>query len=257
MIPGFRPDFQGLSGVGRATASLTISADTANFNVFTAFGSPTSVGDYTLTINMGVRIYSNNTSVAALTTGVFPAGSTLTIINNGSIIGMGGAGGKGADGQILNLCCGSPTSQPGSPGLAGGNAMSIGMNTTINNTSGNIFGGGNGGAGGVSSGSPGGSRNGPGGGGGGGRSGLTSSAGGAPGALGGASSAATAGGAGTTVGPGAGGFGSNVIWGCNTAFGGDGATGGDYGGGKACALNANTLTFTGGNNGTQVKGAVS
>ena len=75
----------------------------------------------TITIASGVYIWSDNTSVAGLTTGTFSGG--LTIINNGYIIGKGGAGG----------------------GSAGGAAISLGVNTTITNNSGAFIAGGGGG----------------------------------------------------------------------------------------------------------------
>ena len=87
-----------------------------------------------ITINSGVYIWSNNTSTAALTTGVFPRG--LTIINNGYIMGRGGDGGDGNSG-------------PPSAGSNGGNAISLGCNVTLNmaGTTSFIGGGGGGGAG--------------------------------------------------------------------------------------------------------------
>jgi hypothetical protein len=88
-----------------------------------------------ITINSGVYIWSDNTAVAALTTGVFPRG--LTIINNGYIMGKGGDGGLGNSG-------------PPSAGFDGGNAISLGCNATINmaGTTSYIGGGGGGGSGG-------------------------------------------------------------------------------------------------------------
>ena len=92
----------------------------------------------TVTINAGVYIWSNNTGIPALTIdGSWPGG--VTLINNGYIIGMGGAGGTGywlSPGLVYS------NGQPGGP------AISLGVNATITNNAGAyIAGGGGGGAG--------------------------------------------------------------------------------------------------------------
>ena len=77
--------------------SATISASTNNYNVKTAAISagwdqvaPLSA---VITINPGVVIGSTSVSTAALDSGTsIPAGSTLSIINNGTIKGKGGDG---------------------------------------------------------------------------------------------------------------------------------------------------------------------
>lgn len=84
-----------------------------------------------ITINAGVYIWSDNTAVAALTTGAFTGG--LTIINNGYIMGRGGNGAKGAGGGFVHATSGGP-------------AISLSQNCTILNNS-YIGGGGGGGAG--------------------------------------------------------------------------------------------------------------
>ena len=113
-------------------------------------------------------ISSNTTSTAALTVGDdFPAG--VTLINNGYIVGMGGAGGIADDSFFSAFYYGTD-------GYPGGDALSVANSITIENY-GTIAGGGGGGGGGntflnadtynaATSG------------GGGGRSGLTESAGG-------------------------------------------------------------------------------
>jgi hypothetical protein len=224
------------------TIVLSNAAAVSNYDLFAAAGSPSGPVDLIFT-NTGT-IYSTSTAVAALSVIGFAAGSTITIINQGYIIGMGGNGGDG----------GSSSSNYGQPGGAGGPAISLGLNVTIDNTAGYIFGGG-GGGGGFGYATPIG-----GGGGGGGRSYATSS-GGAGGA---GTPSGLAGGNGTTAGAGAGG---------TNGYGNDPAgAGGDWGsagvtpwyypgaggpGGKAIALNGYSVTWTAGNNSTQVKGAVS
>ena len=70
-----------------------------NYNLATALtglgwnGTDKVVG--TCTINAGVYVYGTTTGVYGFRTGVFPAGSSVTIVNNGEIHGKGGAGGAG------------------------------------------------------------------------------------------------------------------------------------------------------------------
>lgn len=230
-------------------STLEISSNMANYNITTMLGGPTSPVNVTLTIPNGVTVSSNSPSMPALDTGALPDGSTVTIINNGSIIG---AGGNGSDA--------SAPYGAGNPGLPGGNAVNVQAPVTIDNTNGYIFaGGGGGGAAGSN-----GFNCGPGGGGGG--------AGAAPGG-GGTSpawgvSTASPGSAGSTVG-GAGGV--STTGGCNGGNGGGYGEagspgvapwggpppGGDGGAsGKAINLNGQTITWLGGNDATRVKGAV-
>ena len=108
----------------------------------------------TWTIPSDIWIWSDNTSVAALTIPSTMNGK-LTIINNGKIIGKGGAGGRGSNN-------GTGTYQNG---YSGGSAISnSATGVTLTNNSGAYIAGGGGGGGG-------GSRNGYGGGGGGGAGG--------------------------------------------------------------------------------------
>lgn len=95
-------------------------------SIYTLMGSPTEVADYVF--ENQAEINANTTSYA-LCTGVFPAGSTLTIINNGYIRGMGGAG----------------SSVVTTPGGAGGDAIYLDMPCHIDTTNGYIFAGGGGG----------------------------------------------------------------------------------------------------------------
>jgi hypothetical protein len=80
-------------------------------------------------IDTGAVCWSNNTNIAALTTGTdFPAG--LTIINKGKIMGRGGNGGN-----LNNM-----------NGRVGGPALELEVPVTIDNSQGYIGGGGGGGA---------------------------------------------------------------------------------------------------------------
>jgi len=116
---------------------LVISANTNNYNVFTSAGSPASAITVTLTINAGVLVGSTSTAVAALDTGALPVGSSITIINNGTVEGAGGNGGGG----------GGQTNTGLSAGGSGGPALVLHCPATITNN-GNIWGGGGGGGGG-------------------------------------------------------------------------------------------------------------
>lgn len=252
------------NGYGKANAfTLVISSNQLNANLRTlavnaGWNQSSAVS---ATISSGVTVYSNATGTPALTiNGSWPGG--ITLVNNGTIAGMGGAGGQGS---------GYPpgTSIPAGPGGAGGNAISLGVNCTINNASGTIAGGGGGGGGGGRGIGPNpmNAACGPvsiaaGGGGGGGRTGLTNSNAGA-GSSGPFSNASSAGTAGTfsaagTGGNGASGYGST---------GGKGGNGGNWGtvgsngingsgacanelaaaggaAGRAAALNGYSITWT-------------
>lgn len=61
-----------------------------NMNMHAAFGYPSDPATYVFTNNG--TIGSLSTDVASLVTGGFPAGSTVILVNNGRIQGMGGAG---------------------------------------------------------------------------------------------------------------------------------------------------------------------
>jgi hypothetical protein len=115
--------------------TATISSSTQNYNVRTAALAAGWDGVLklaaTITINSGVYVWSDSTASPAFTSGTLPTGSTITIINNGYIMGKGGLGG------------GYPTES----GAGGGVAINTLCNITVNNTSGYIGGGGGGGGG--------------------------------------------------------------------------------------------------------------
>jgi|GEM_PF-1373862 len=255
----------GFTYVANFTLNATIAANTSNYNLksaaIAAGWNQTTPLAASITINAGIIVGSTSTATPAFATGsTFPAGSTLSIINNGTIQGMGGNGGNGGNDSV------------GGPGSAGGNAIQLNWPVTITNSSGFIYGGGGGGGGG------GGTTGGfeaivaYGGGGGGGRSANTNSAGGIAVAVGagfsgnpGTAAAAGTGGAADVQSPassGAGGNGGDV--GAAGATGAPGLGGsinnyiGGAGGaaGKAIVLNGNAVTWVSGNDATHVKGAV-
>lgn len=127
----------------RVTASATISANTANYTLNTAKASGYSSGktDMTLTINSGVYVYSDSTGTAALIVDTsWAAGDTVTIVNSGTILGRGGAGGTG--GQTFF----NGSTENGQPGGSGGLGLLVQRAITLNNLN-RISGGGGGGGG--------------------------------------------------------------------------------------------------------------
>jgi hypothetical protein len=252
---------------------LTIAASTTGYNVFLQAGAPMIPRVVQVTVNPGVVVSSTSPAAPAFVSGALRPGSELRIVNRGTIVGAGGAGGAG--GGYGN---GSPN--PQSPGAPGGAAISTSVRLVIDNTSGNVWGGGGGGGGGAVAtivnvlG---------GGGGGGGGAGTIVGAGGAAGpafsgaqypvGVAGQPGTATTGGAGGAGGNSgtypnqfAGGRGIGGTGGAGGALGQPGARGGDgnLGGtgmaggaaGPAVALNGSTVTWTGGDNTTQVRGPV-
>lgn len=260
---------------GRRTILLTISSDQSGYTIYSAASNPTDPVEVILTINSGIKVYGGYPSLIG--TGSWASGSSLKIVNNGYITGGGGNGGSGQE-------CNSSTLVVAGPSVGGpaGSAISLGLPTTIDNTNGYIYGGGGGGGGGsaaaLQSSAPfttragGGGGGGGAGGGGGGAGGSandgglydgqnggsggtdsTSSGQGGPGGAGGLNFVGTVGGVG----------GDGGDWGQAGNTGGTGtpnfASNGAGGGsnGSAVVTNGNSLTWLGGNNGTQVKGGES
>lgn len=117
--------------------AFTISSNQSNANLRTLAINAgwNQSSQLVATIGAGVYISGSNTGTPALTvSGSFPNGVLLT--NNGFIIGMGGAGGKGAHNSVA--------------GGTGGTALSVSSAITITNN-GTIGGGGGGGQGGAAS----------------------------------------------------------------------------------------------------------
>jgi hypothetical protein len=121
--------------VRRVTATQTFATNTTQttLNVSALSGYVAGITDITITVNNGVYVYSTDTATSALTITGAAAGDTVTLVNNGFIIGKGGNG------------VASGISNPPINGLPGGPAMSLGFNINITNNS-YIAGGGGSGA---------------------------------------------------------------------------------------------------------------
>jgi hypothetical protein len=152
------------NAVNRVTLTQTYSTNTTQttLNVSALAGYVAGIADVTVYVSSNVYVYSTSTASPALAISGATAGDTITLINNGFIIGMGGAGTR-------------------STGGAAGPALSLGYNVSITNNSYIAGGGGGGGSGGI--------LNSSGGGGAGGGGGINASAGttivgGAPGSVG-------------------------------------------------------------------------
>ena len=277
----------------RVALSFTFSSSTADasLNLSSIGGYRAGTSDITVTINSGVYLYATSTGGYGLNLTGGTSGDTLTVVNNGFIMGMGGRG-SGSNGGASN----------------GGAAVNLGFgltSCTFNNTNGSAYIGGGGGGGGRSaafgsdvfgagggaggaqggnsttvqkgttytanggagggigsSGSSGGGLSGVNGGGGGGRifpgSGGGEGSGGGAGGGGGYSLSYGGGGSGgssNNAGSGGGTFGAGGGGGWG-ASGGSGNNTGGAGGGKAVNLNGKSITWTSGNT-TRVWGSVS
>ena len=143
---------QALIGAVTTTASYTltitpmlavkITTNQTNLDLSTYFGNGHCAGNDTVIIEPGVTVCSSNPGQPALTTGTLPTGSTLTIINNGSIVGAGGDGGSDPANVGQSPC-------PAADGGNGGDAIFIASSTPtrIFNNGTIASGGGGGGAG--------------------------------------------------------------------------------------------------------------
>lgn len=187
------------------------------------------------TIANGIIISSNSTGTPALTVnGSFPNG--VELVNNGVVVGMGGAGGKGG--------AGATASGPATAGGAGGLALSVAVAISVNNA-GTIAGGGGGGGGGASYANSSGEDvyPGDGGGGGGGQSSAAANSAGGSNGGNGPYINGSPGSAGTYSAAGAGGIGGKHQ-GPTVLIGGTGGSGGSWGNAGATGGNTNgTVAF--------------
>lgn len=132
-------DFYGKAN--RVTINLTLAGgNVLNYDVYDNRG-PTYVAgtsDITVTIPAPTIVGSVSTPTYSLSVpSVFNPADTVTIVNNGTILGAGGAGGRGGDAPGAGVV-------PATVGLVGGNAVFVNRPTIITNN-GTIAGGGGGG----------------------------------------------------------------------------------------------------------------
>ena len=261
----------------RVSIALTISSTTQNYNIYSNKGGTYSAGNSDITLTVQAIVGSSSSGNPALDTGnQWASGDTVKIINNNQIVGHGGTAGAGGSTQAA-----------GAAGGAGGNAINLGIDTTIQNNGGFIRGAaGGGGGGGFAEGvfqldkSQSITLRGGGGGGGGG----AGQNGGSGGAGGSSVVNGQAGQTGSISGGGAGGAGGTHSNGGNSVKGGNGGAGGGFGSGgqagqagsttggstqstdhraggaggaagKAINLNGNSVTYEDGSG--NVQGAVS
>jgi len=122
------------------TFTKTISSNTQNYNLrndmIAAGWDGVLPATVAITINSGVYVWASSTGTAAFTTGTMSSGTTISIVNNGYIMGKGGNGGAG----------GGATTFSAYPGSAGGPA--INLNYPVSFTNNSYIGGGGGGGGG-------------------------------------------------------------------------------------------------------------
>lgn len=142
-----------------------ISADTQNYNIRARAVAAGWDGVIPLlaniTINSGIYVGSTSTGSYAFDTDLsFPAGSVLTLANNGFIVGTGGNGGANAAGggnggpalrAQFPITINNAGTIGGGGGGGGGGAPAVNVNTPYNYS----FGGGGGGGAGYNPGSPG------------------------------------------------------------------------------------------------------
>jgi len=114
--------------------TIYISINEQNLNLYDRYvaligSAPTASTDAVYKVRAGVVVGSATTGGYAVDTGTgWPSGATITLINEGHIVGAGGAGGSQADRD----------------GQSGGDAMNLQFDLALNNL--NIIGGGGGGA---------------------------------------------------------------------------------------------------------------
>ena len=134
----------------RVSISYTFSSNSANasLNVTSIGGYVSGISDITVTVNSGVYLYATSTGNYGLSLSGGNSGDTLTLVNNGYIMGQGGSAQNATNSGSL-------------AGGAGGPALSIGFTTTVTNN--NYIGGGGGGGGGYAGGGGGGAGGGSGG----------------------------------------------------------------------------------------------
>jgi hypothetical protein len=153
-------NFYGTAKSTRVSIGYTFSSSAANasLNLSAIGGYSAGQSDITITINSGVYLYATSTGNPGLNLTGGTTGDTLTIVNNGFIIGQGGTGGG-----YYQRDTPSPVTINNYLISNGGTALSIPINATIQNNSYIAGGGGGGGGPGITATGGGGAGGGPGG----------------------------------------------------------------------------------------------
>jgi len=130
----------------RVSIPIVLSSPQVTYDVYTNRG-PTYVpgaSDITVTVNPGVSVsaVTGTGTYAMLVPNAFNPADTVTIVNQGTIIGAGGPGGTGGP-------AGPPGAVTAGAGVPGGNALFVNRPTTIQNPGTIAAGGGGGGGGGA------------------------------------------------------------------------------------------------------------
>lgn len=133
-------NFYGKSNSVNISYTFTSSTANASLNVTSIGGYVAGKSNITVTVNSGVYLWASTTGNYGLILSGGTSGDTVTLVNNGYIMGCGGKGGSQT----------TSNSPSGTAGAGASPALSLGFNTTINNTNGGAYIGGGGGGGGAS-----------------------------------------------------------------------------------------------------------
>jgi hypothetical protein len=137
-------------GYGKSNLfQFSVTTNQGNFNISSAATAAgwDGVASLEMTIDAGVYIYGVSTSIAALQIGSADASTGLSIINNGYIVGQGGAGGRGA--YYYTFSSGTQLDSGGAGnGSVGGGAIFVVFGQFVTITNNGVIGGGGGGGGG-------------------------------------------------------------------------------------------------------------
>lgn len=115
----------------RVSISYTFTSNTSNASLVVSSIGGYSAGktDITVTVNSGIYLWASTTGNYGLNLTGGTTGDTVTLVNNGYIMGAGGNGGSVVGGPAFNV--------------------GIGVNITVNNTNASAYIGGGGGGGGA------------------------------------------------------------------------------------------------------------
>lgn len=130
-----------LSGDGQRVIVIDAAVNNINLKVihdslYPSLGPADSV---VFVVNPGVVVGSDSTSIYSIVSGSWQPQNVVKLINNGTIVGMGGAGGRANSSPPL------PYLSNGSSGIAGGGALYIATALAVENNG--VIGGGGGGGG--------------------------------------------------------------------------------------------------------------